>query len=124
MTLRCLIVDDSAGFGEVARAILEDQGVEVVGVASSSAEGLSRVRELRPDVALVDIELDGESGFDVARDLAAASRRLSATVILMSAQDPSEYADLIDASPAIGFIPKEELSWEMIRRLLGRGRPR
>ena len=52
--LRCLIVDDSPRFLAAARGLLERQGLTVVGVASTSAEALERVRELRPD-AVVDL---------------------------------------------------------------------
>ena len=70
MGLRCLIVDDNASFLEAAADLLRRQGVAVVGVASSGDEAVERVRELRPDVALVDIKLGAESGLAVARRLA------------------------------------------------------
>ena len=70
--LRCLVVDDNASFFEAASALLERQGLTVVGVASSGAEALARAGELRPDVVVLDIALGSESGFDVARDLAEA----------------------------------------------------
>ncbi len=66
MVLRCVIVDDSARFLEAARALLEREGVDVVGVASTIAEALRLVDEVRPDVTLVDIDLGAESGFDLA----------------------------------------------------------
>jgi CheY-like chemotaxis protein len=69
MALRCLIVDDSPRFLEAARGLLEREGVSVVGVATSDAEALRRVAELRPDVTLVDIDLGGQSGFEVLRQL-------------------------------------------------------
>jgi CheY-like chemotaxis protein len=59
MKLRCLIVDDSPRFLAAARGLLERQGIAVVGVASSGAEALRRVAELRPDVTLLDIDLGG-----------------------------------------------------------------
>jgi two-component system nitrate/nitrite response regulator NarL len=62
MPLRCLIVDDSPQFLRVARALLEREGIAVVGVASTSAEALRRVEELAPDVTLLDVDLGGESG--------------------------------------------------------------
>jgi CheY-like chemotaxis protein len=65
--LRCLIIDDSLRFLDAARALLERQGIAVVGVASNSAEALQRVEELRPDVTLLDIDLGGESGLELAR---------------------------------------------------------
>jgi DNA-binding response OmpR family regulator len=124
VALRCVIVDDNARFGEVASAYLESEGIDVVGVATSIDDGMSCVGRLRPDVTLVDVDLGGESGFDLARRLADADSRTRPTVILISAYDQREYEDLIDASPAIGFIPKLELSAETIEELLWRrGRP-
>ena len=73
MALRCLLVDDSTHFLEAASKLLEAQGLAVVGVASTSAEALTRVRELEPDVTIVDVDLNGESGFDLAWQLAATS---------------------------------------------------
>jgi CheY-like chemotaxis protein len=66
MSLRCLLVDDNDAFLEAASRLLRREGVTVAGVASSAAEALRRVRELRPDVVLIDIGLGDESGFDVA----------------------------------------------------------
>src|SRR5207244_12993139 len=63
VALRCLLVDDSRRFLEAASKLLVRQGLAVAGVASSSAEALARVRELEPDVTIVDAELNGESGF-------------------------------------------------------------
>ncbi|MFF6991598.1 response regulator [Streptomyces sp. NPDC010273] len=58
MSLRWLLVDDSARFLEAARALLERGGVEVVGIASTGADALSQARETAPDVVLVDLDLD------------------------------------------------------------------
>jgi CheY-like chemotaxis protein len=67
--MRCLIVDDSPHFLDAARGLLERQGFTVIGVASTSAEALQRAQELHPDVTLVDIDLGGESGLELARRL-------------------------------------------------------
>ena len=64
-SIRCLIVDDSLRFGEEARGLLEHEGISVVGVATSGDEAVGLADELRPDLALVDISLGGESGFEV-----------------------------------------------------------
>ena len=112
MRIRCLIVDDKQPFLDAARLLLEREGVAVVGVATTSAEALRLEEELRPDVVLVDIRLGDESGFDLAR-------RLSGTVILISTHGQSEYAEEIAASPAVGFIPKAQLSVSAVLRLAG-----
>jgi DNA-binding NarL/FixJ family response regulator len=118
MRLSCLIVDDNAGFLESSRALLELEGIAVVGVASSLREALRRAAELRPAVALVDLNLGAESGFDVARRLKDDVGAEPLEVILISTEDEADFADLIDASPAIGFVPKAELSAKTIRGLL------
>jgi DNA-binding NarL/FixJ family response regulator len=110
--LRCVIVDDNPSVLIAARGLLEREGISVVGVAANSAEALEAVAELRPDVVLVDIDLGGESGFDLARRLDGAS------VILISTHAERDYADLIEASPAVGFLAKSELSASAIRAVL------
>jgi DNA-binding NarL/FixJ family response regulator len=84
--------------------------VEVVGVATTSAEALRLEEQLRPDVVLVDIRLGDENGFDLARNLRAR-------VILISTYAQSEYAEEIAASTAAGYIPKTQLSGSAVLRL-------
>ena len=115
MALRCLIVDDNGGFRDAARSLLEREAIEVVGVASNAAEARSRVAELRPDVVLVDIALGTESGFELARALAREDRT---KVILISTHSEVDFADLIAASPAVGFIAKSQLSARAVRDLV------
>jgi CheY-like chemotaxis protein len=127
MTLRLLIVDDNAHFLEAASGLLEREGMQVVGVASTSREALRRAEDLRPDVALVDVDLGEESGFDLASLLTAATSGDHSRVILISAYSEQDLGDLIVGSPAVGFLPKSRLSAEAIFELLGRtsddGRP-
>ena len=117
--LRCVIVDDNAAFLEAAANMLGRDGLTVVGMASSSAEALRCVAQLRPDVAVVDIDLGGESGFDLAEQLADGAAVPS--VILTSTHSEQDFADMIAASPALGFVPKVELSADAVLDLLGRG---
>lgn len=116
--MRCLIVDDSRRFLDAARGLLERQGITVVGVASNSADALRRVEELRPDVTLVDIHLGGESGFELTRRLYDDPGPLASGVILISTHAEQDYAELIAASPAVGFLSKSDLSAGAIRDLL------
>ena len=121
MAIRCLLVDDSTHFLEAATKLLEGQGLAVVGAASTSAEALARVRELEPDVTLVDIDLDGESGFDLAWQLAARSDGAPTSTILTSTRSESDLAELVAVTPVLGFISKTELSAGAIRDLLTDG---
>jgi two-component system, NarL family, nitrate/nitrite response regulator NarL len=115
--LRCLLVDDNERFLASATRLLESQGLDVVGRASSGREALRLAREFAPDVALVDVQLGQEDGFDVARRLAAASG--SPRVILISTHaEEEELEELIAESPAVGFLPKTVLGVEAILALL------
>ncbi len=120
MALRCLIVDDRPSFCEAARELLEGQGLTVVGCANSASEAVRSVRELRPEVALVDIDLGPDSGFELARRLANDVDGYSPRVILVSTHDEREFVKLIESSPAVGFVAKTELSAERIYEVLGR----
>jgi CheY-like chemotaxis protein len=119
MPIRCLIVDDNRRFAQTARELLQEDGIEVLGVASGSHEAVRLARELRPDLALVDIDLGEESGLDVAGRLRADEPgALVDAVILISTHAQDEFAELIAASPAVGFIAKAELSADAIEALL------
>ena len=116
--LRCLIVDDSAEFRTAARRWLEGQRITVVGVATSVAEALRQTAELHPDVVLVDIDLGGESGFEVTKQLQERAGADPVQVILISAYAEEDYAELIAASSAVGFLPKTALSGQRILELV------
>jgi CheY-like chemotaxis protein len=120
MAMRVLIVDDNAHFLEAARDLLEREGMTVVGVASTSDEAVRRADQLRPDVALVDIDLGEDSGFDLAHQLVCATGTGRTPVILISAYPEEDLADLIEATPAAGFLSKSDLSTKAISALLGR----
>jgi CheY-like chemotaxis protein len=115
MALRLLIVDDNGHFLDAARHLLEREGARVVGVASTSSEALRLAGELRPDVILLDVDLCEESGFEVARRFAAGNH---APVVLISAYPEAEFADLVQASPAVGFVSKSDLSMQAVSDLL------
>jgi len=118
MPLRCVIVDDTAHFLEAASALLEREGISVVGVASASAEALREVERLTPDVTLIDIDLGTESGLELAQRLADADGVMPGKTILISAHAEGDFRDLIEASPAIGFLTKSDLSARAIHAIL------
>jgi DNA-binding NarL/FixJ family response regulator len=121
MGLRCLIVDDSESFVKAARAFLEQEGMTVVGVASTGDAAVRCAIGLRPDVTLVDIDLCGSSGCELARRLADEGGGAAGCLILTSAHAEEEFTDLIRASPVAGFLPKSAWSADAILALMGGG---
>lgn len=113
---RCLIVDDNPLYLSEARNLLQRQGMSVVGVASNGADALAIAASDRPDVVLLDVDLGAESGLDVARALAMGDEQL--TVILISAYAEKDLGELLDESPALGFLPKSIVSRAAIDDLL------
>jgi DNA-binding NarL/FixJ family response regulator len=116
--LRCVIVDDDPRYIAVATRLLERGGFSIIGTASTIAEAVQRVEELRPDITLVDVNLGGESGLHLALKLHQANSHAGLKIILTSAQSEQDFADLIAASPAVGFVPKDDLSPAAIHDLL------
>ena len=118
--LRCVIVDDSPRFLAAASGLLARDGtIEVVGVASSGDDAVREVRELRPDITLVDIDLGSESGFDMVRRLHHEAGVAASRLVLISTHAEDDYAELIAASPAAGFLPKASLSAAAVRDMVG-----
>jgi DNA-binding NarL/FixJ family response regulator len=105
-----MIVDDNERFLAVARDRLTRDGLDVVGTATSQAAALNMAGKLHPDVVLVDISLGTESGFEVTRRLVEDYPDLRSRVVLISTRDQEDFVDLIEASPAVGFLPKNLLS--------------
>jgi DNA-binding NarL/FixJ family response regulator len=113
---RTLIVDDSEQFLASAERLLGVGGVRIVGTARSRMEAVRLAEELRPDLVLVDIDLGGESGLDLARDLAALLP--APMVVLISTHTEAEVGEMVAASPAAGFIPKSRLDAAAVRAFL------
>jgi DNA-binding NarL/FixJ family response regulator len=121
MPMRCLIVDDNESFIEAARAFLEQDGLRVVGVATTAADALRQVEALRPEVILIDLFLGAESGLALAARLGRTDG--APAVILISTHAEGDVSALISESGVAGFLPKAELSADAVRRIVG-GRPR
>src|SRR5437764_5378938 len=68
MAIKCLVVDDHTLFRDGIRRLLDSEpDVQVTGEARDAVEALEKVRELRPDVVLMDIGMPGMSSFEAAR---------------------------------------------------------
>jgi DNA-binding NarL/FixJ family response regulator len=116
-----LIVDDHASFRQQARALLEAEGYVVVGEAPDGHSAIELAGALRPEIVLLDIGLPDLNGFEVARQLMGG--RTPPAVVLTSSREAATYGPRLAASPAVGFIAKDELSGPALAALVARDRP-
>ena len=118
MTRDAVIVDDHSGFRAQARRLLEQIGYRVVGEAGTGSEALTTVRQLKPDVVLLDIQLPDVDGFAVARQITAAQP--TPAVFLVSTREAADYGSRLTSCGAAGFIAKADLSADTLLSLLDR----
>ena len=70
-------------------------------------------------MTLVDINLGGESGFELAEQLSRVGGPRPSPVILISTHAAQDFADMIETSPAVGFLSKSALTYAAIGDLVG-----
>ena len=104
MSIRVALVDDHAIVRAGLRQVLEaDSGFEVVGEAGTAAAAITLVRELRPDVVLLDINLPDESGLKVAE----AIRQPGVRLLMLSVHDDREIVRESVRIGAHGYLRKD-----------------
>lgn len=105
--IRVLMIDDHPIVRSGIRMLLEKAGdIEVVGEAERGDDAVGLLKRLKPDVLLLDMEMPGKTGVEVAREVEAA--RLPVRVLALSAHDDEEYIMNLLANGAAGYLTKEE----------------
>jgi two-component system response regulator DegU len=113
-----LVVDDHVGFRAEARALLELDGLDVVGEAGTTAEALALARHLLPEVILLDIGLPDGDGLELVGPI--RERSPIAVVLLVSGRSEQDYGGRVERSGADAFVEKSALLPGVIPALLGR----
>lgn len=119
MVASVLVVDDDAAFLALAAQVLGEMGVPVVLTAGDAETALREATAGRPAAALVDVDLPGRNGIELAQDLVALP--WAPRVVLTSADRDAGKAVSSSADGGSPFIPKEELAGEKLRLLLSDG---
>jgi CheY-like chemotaxis protein len=116
MARSVLVVDDDAGFRDLATRILTGWGHVVIGEASNVAEALAQAARLRPDTVLVDIGLPDGDGFSLTEQLVAMPWAVH--VVLISSEADRTTVQAARRAGADSFLPKDELSSVALRQLI------
>jgi DNA-binding NarL/FixJ family response regulator len=115
---RIVVADDHAVVRAGIRSILQQSlDIEMVGEAGNGMEALRLVEELSPDVLVLDMEMPGMGGVDVARRLKAA--RSPVRILALSAYDDEQYVYGLLTSGAAGYLLKEEAPTTLIDAVRG-----
>jgi len=103
--IRVLLVDDHDLFRTGLKNLLAEQGLHVVGEAPNGTQALQLVRELAPDVVVMDLNMPGISGVEATRQLTAVSPLARVLVLTISVDD----ADVTNAimAGACGYLLKD-----------------
>ena len=106
-TIRVLLVDDHPSLRAGLRSRLEkERDIEVVGESGDGEEALRLASERTPHVLVLDMEMPGLSGVEIARRLRDAE--LPVRVLALSAHDSEEYIVTVLDSGAAGYLTKQE----------------
>jgi DNA-binding NarL/FixJ family response regulator len=111
--LRVLIVDDHDLFRSGLRNLLEEQGVHVIGEAAAGQEAVKIVRELAPDVVVMDLNMPGMGGVEATRHITSIAPLTRVLMLTISDQDN----DVIDAilAGACGYLLKDSSIQELMQ---------
>lgn len=114
--IRVLLVDDHAMFRAGIRALLEAEGrVEVVGEAGSGDEAVDRVRELKPDVVVMDLAMPGSNGLEATRRINALDLHTSVLVLTVHAEE--EYLVPVVEAGASGYLTKTSADTDLLEAI-------
>ena len=111
--IRILICDDHVLFSEGIKAILRgESGIEVIGEVRDGRQAVEKVKELRPDVVLMDIAMPDLSGFEATRRVHEADP--SVRILMLTMHDEEELVARCLEAGAAGYIIKDAPATQLL----------
>lgn len=120
--IKLVLADDHAVVRSGLRMLLQAQpDMEIVGEAESGAQALAQVRQLQPDVILMDIQMPGMNGIEATRQIKEAFGETAVLALTMH-EDDQYFFEMLQAG-ASGYLPKRAAPDELVRaiRTVSRG---
>ncbi len=113
ISVRVLLVDDHDLFRTGLRNLLEERGVQIAGEAATGADAVRLVREVAPDVVIMDLHMPGMSGIEAIRQIASIAPLTRVLVLTISDQDEDVLHAIL--AGACGYLLKDASVDELIR---------
>jgi two-component system NarL family response regulator len=115
--IRVFVVDDLRLLREGLVSLLAEQGnITVVGTAASGSKALEKIKELRPEVALIDIGMPGKDGLTVTQALRREAPEVK--VIILGMPDLNEEIMACIEAGAAGYVLKEAAFDSLVETIL------
>ena len=110
--LRILIADDHQGVRSEIRSVLEAQRWSVCGEAENGPDALDKVRQLKPDVVILDLSMPLMNGYEVARAIRQTAP--FTRILILSMYDPANLPSAITETDADAFVTKSRAVHDLI----------
>lgn len=115
MPIRILLADDHVIFRQGLRSLLEREGFQVAGEAADGQEAVRLARDLRPNVALLDLGMPLLNGLDAAREVVHVSPQTRVILLTMHSEDPYVYKAL--QAGIKGYVLKTQAAADLVRAI-------
>ena len=114
--VRIVIADDHAFLREGIKKTIQDEiDMKIVGEASNTNDALDIIRELNPDVVIMDISMPGKSGLDVLKDLKTLKKK--SRILILSMHPEDRFAIRALKAGASGYLTKESAPDELVKAI-------
>jgi DNA-binding NarL/FixJ family response regulator len=115
MTQRILLADDAPAVRQVVRALLEQEGFEVIAEAENGQEAVRLAQALRPDVAILDLSMPVLNGLEAAREIQQACPRTHQILLTVCTEEHHIVAAL--RAGIRGYVVKAEAPEALARAI-------
>lgn len=114
--INIIIADDHAFLREgIKKTIQDETDMRIIGEASNAMDAVKLIKELEPDVAILDISMPGKSGLDVLKDIKALKKNFRILILSMHPED--RFAIRALKAGASGYLTKESAPEELVKAI-------